>query len=77
MTGKGIGQEGSMNFHGWFFLKKLLLVNVINPLRLSEFYSSPLDLFPNKPIIGRNTLNKNEPTLEPLPYCRPYCGPYY
>jgi hypothetical protein len=36
-----------------------------------------LDLFPNKPIIGRNTLNQNEFTIQPLPYCHRYCGPYY
>jgi hypothetical protein len=36
-----------------------------------------LDLFPNLPIIGRNTLSPNEFNLQPLPYCRPYCGPYY
>jgi hypothetical protein len=36
-----------------------------------------LDLFPIKPIIGRNTLSQHEFILQPLPYCHRYCGPYY
>ena len=36
-----------------------------------------LDLFPNLPIIGRNTLTPNEFNLQPLAYCHRYCGPYY
>ncbi|HET6984784.1 MAG TPA: acyl-CoA dehydrogenase family protein [Myxococcaceae bacterium] len=42
-------------------------------LSLMEF---AYDLFPIKPIIGRNTLSQNESKL-PLSYCHRYCGPYY
>ena len=47
------------------------------PVKVCKTLHTALDLFPIKPIIGRNTLNTNESTLRPLPYRHRYCGPYY
>ena len=69
MPVREIGQEAKNRLHNVFV--------GYNPVKVLRFRQNALDLFPIKPIIGRNTLSQNEFTIQPLPYPRRYSGPYY